>query len=165
MKIADLLTRINILQTNLQAQITALDALVGTGSIVTLLSYQQGAGTGTRALTSYADYPGTHDLTIVKKFSGTVSKLVVFGAVGGFASVGNTKLTVGLSFGGVDHDIGWFYFNAAGTHQYATCQDDTFASLAAGTQTGRLRWKSDSTNQINTDGNDTVRLTLLEVLL
>lgn len=135
------------------------------GEIVTVLSYQEYASSGSKTGTSWADYPGPHDITIIKKYDDTLSKLVVFGAVGGFVTTGNTRMDIGLAFDGVDHVIGTFYFNTSGEHNNASCQDDTFAGLTAGALTGRLRWRSDGANQINTDGNDAVRLTLMEVML
>lgn len=150
--------------TALDAQVTTLDTMVGPGSIVTLLSYQAQSAVGSRTSAAFGDYPGPHDLVIVKKFSAAASKLVVFGTIGAYAST-VTLATVGLSFGGVDHTVGTFFFNATGQHGLLTCQDDTFSSLGVGTLTGRVRWHSDGANQINTDANDAVRLTLLEVLL
>lgn len=142
----------------------AARATVGrSGEIVTVLSYQAMSAGGNTGSNTYVDYPGPVDITFVKKYSAAISKLVVFGTVSAFQSGANGIVSIGLRSGGVDHTIGTFNINQTFVHMPVTCQDDTF-SLAAGSLSLRVRW-STSVPNVNTDTNDSIRLTLLEVII
>lgn len=136
-----------------------------TGAVVTVVSYQAVSGSATYAGGSgFTDYPGPHDITIVKKYDSATSKLVVFGTVGVFKGSNTGAALIGLKFGGTDHTIGTFFFNTLSEHGLVHCQDDTFSGLGAGTLVGRVRWDTPITS-VNADANDAVRLTILEVML
>lgn len=135
------------------------------GEVVTVVSYQAVAGSAFYAGGSgFQDYPGPHDITIVKKYDAATSKLVVFGTVGVFKGTNSGAALIGLKFGATDHTIGTFFFNTLTEHGLVHCQDDTFSGLAAGTLIGRVRWDTPITS-VNADANDAVRLTLLEVMI
>lgn len=141
------------------------DFIARSGAVVTVISYQVAAAVGLTTSATFVDYPGPLDVTIVKKYDAATSKLVVFGTVGVYVSTGNARVDISLTIATVDHTIGTFFFNAAGTHALVPCQDDTFSGLGAGTLIGRVRWHSNGVIQVNTDTNDAVRLTVMEVML
>lgn len=134
------------------------------GMPVTVVSYQAYAGVGSTTSATFVDYPGPHDITIVKKYSAAQSRLMVFGSAGSFVTT-PVRVDLSLTINSVDHTIGSLFFNAINIHGLISCQDDTFSGIGAGTIVGRVRWHSDGVNQTNTDANDAVRLTLMEVII
>lgn len=163
-KIQDIMNRLD--GANIKdGSITLAKTTPFSGEVVTVVSYQVAAAVGLTTSATFVDYPGPLDVTIVKKYDAATSKLVVFGTVGVYVSTGNARVDISLTIASVDHTIGTFFFNAAGTHALVPCQDDTFSGLGAGSLVGRVRWHSNGVIQINTDTNDTARFTILEVII
>lgn len=131
------------------------------GTPVTTTSAAITSGSGFYNGGGYVDYPGTIDITFIKRFAATESKLVVFGSVGAFKNTNAGNVFIGLRISGTDYGIGQFFFNTTGQHGLIPCQTD-ITGIAAGTFVGRVRW--DSANiSANADANDGVRLNIMEV--
>lgn len=148
---------------SLESRIRLLEAH-RSGEIVTVVSYQAAAGTGFYNGGGWAVYPGAHTILFTKKYIASVSKVVVFGTVGAFKGTNTGNVTIALDFGPGPHQIGSFYFNDLTTHRLISCQDDTFTGINAGNLGALVLWDTPALTA-NADGNDAIRLTLLEVMI
>lgn len=149
--------QVRSLGTRLTTAEAALVPLVRAPIFITNVTIQ--SGTGNTTSTTFVDYPGPADATIIKQRAASV--LVVQGAVGLYASVTNPAIWA-VRINSVDTEIALFYFNSINIHTQVYGNQFVASGLAAGSYIMRVRWRSPGGTQINTDGNDRVLYTVTE---